>query len=306
MTKPQKQGDVCVLGLSPTKADLLDPSLYDALDGLLDSEDTSRLHHLAPVMTFRLYSRQKRLKVPEQLFLDRYCTSQTEGMRGIERERKEAIVQLEQVKSQEASIRSCKQRRGTAMVEVDGVEILQKTITFLKERNGLITELEITDDDERMSQANDTLTKLEAAKERIDNQLKELDERKTQCEARLKDLRKRFTEPSDDLEQTYVLAGVAIMPSSSTSRTYFKDGGSWWEASFDPSPNASIKKIENAEDVLGWAGAMEHETMLVYVKADADEMDETVEASEKLQVRQANNLVAISLHLNWRARILLR
>lgn len=275
---------MCTLSLNPTKADLLDPSLYDALDSLVESEDTSLLHHLAPVMTFLLSSRQKRLSVPEHLFLDRYCTSKTEGMRGMERERKEAVVQLEQVKAREARIRSCKQQKGSAVVEVDGVEILQKTIAFLKERNRLITELEIAGNERRLSQANDSLAKLEVAKEQIDAQLKELDESKTQCEAHLKDLRKRFTEPSDDVEQKYVLGGVSIMPNSGTSRTYFMDAGFWWEASFDLSPDALIKKIEGVGDVLQWAGAMEHETMLVYVKADANTPDEFAMASEKLQV----------------------
>ena len=129
---------------------------------LVGGDDTSLLHDLAPVVTIHFKPGQvkQQLSIPEELFLDRYCTTKTDAMRGLEQERSEASAQLERIKAREAKIRHCQQRKGTGMVNVDGVDVLEKIIAFLKERNDLILEHVLGGDEERMTQADDVLTKL--------------------------------------------------------------------------------------------------------------------------------------------------
>ena len=92
-----------------------------------------------------------------------------------------------------------------------------------------------------------------------------------------------FTGPSDDLHEKYVLRGVASTADNRTSKTYFRDDDTWWQATFANGPHASVTTTD-LDDVRKMAGAMQEEVMLVYVKEAAVNQTDTFEIPESLKV----------------------
>lgn len=158
-----------------------DSHLYDVLDAKLFGEpnDDSGLElfeESAPILVVQVAPEEtsRRLEIPEDVFLDRYCRSNSVQAHEIRRQRHETLGLYHEVRAREEKLRSYQQQKGTAMVKGDAIKLLDSTIKMLKDRRRLTREPVLEGDEQRLAQAEEMVTRLETIQQKIQDELKSM------------------------------------------------------------------------------------------------------------------------------------